>query len=319
MADDAYVSLEPDPEAAAEATMAAALAPPVADAATPGDGTAEAAAGDKPVLGTPTPPSDEDDEAAPAGKTVPYQALREAREHLKTLKAQMVEMDGLRTKAAQADAILPVVEQWRPVIEAIQRDPSLVTRIRQPQADPFEARVSDQEAADYAKDIQLYTPEGQLDVTTAKRALVREHKIASQAAQEAAQAVVRPLQAESVQLKASQARTWALASAEQEGDPIDPGAFDNLWRHLPAELVAQNPGGIAQLVKVVARGLSPRKVQAAPPPPVMATEAPGGRTPAVSALTDLDRRFARELGKKPSEFAASGAKFNAGGINVLED
>lgn len=325
MDDAQYVSLEA-PDGGGEAALQAAVgalkqaaeAPPAPE---PDPAPAEAApAAPVPPPGLPGPDDDEADEAAPAGKTVPYQALREAREHLKTLKSQVAEMEQLRARAAQADAMLPVVEQWRPVIEAIQRDPSLMERATQPRTDPYEAGITEQDATEYAREIQLYTPEGKLDTVTAKRALARQNKMASAAAEAAATRAVQPVLRESAAVKAQQTYQWVVQSAAAEGDPVDPAAVANLMKHLPAELVAQNPEGIGTLVKLVARGQSPRKAAPAPPPPpVVPTEAPGSRTPGVSALTDLDRRFAREMDGGTKKYAAQAARFKPGELNVLED
>jgi hypothetical protein len=96
---------------------------------------------------------------------------------------------------------------------------------------------------------------------------------------------------------------------------VPPAAFDEIWQHLPPELVVQNPQGISELAIRVARGSSPR---AAAPPPVVPTEAPGGRTPTPSSLNDLDRRMAKEIGRTQADYAKVKARFNPNGPNVLE-
>ena len=295
---------------------------PVADASPPPAETAPAApAPAAPVV-------DEDEPQANDGQSmVPIAALREARSHTKTVKAQAAQLqtenESLRHRAAQADEMASVIKQWEPTIRAIQERPDLIAQSRSvPKVDPVIAGIADQDAAEYARDIQLYDGEGKLDLVTAKRALARQIRVAQSAAEQAVNRVVKPMQAESAATKTQSLLQTAAQVRDRAGRTVNPATLKQFFDVIPPE-IAQDPK-VASVLYFAAKGWEAHNGAEGPvpvvqPPPVVMTESPGGRTPTPRTLTDLDLRMAHDMGRKPNEYQAISARFKPGAMNVLED
>jgi hypothetical protein len=266
------------------------------------------------VAAAEAPPAavDEDDAEVPPGQTmIPLAVLQATREKLKGLKATTAEKDtiiaALQAKADRGEAIEGNLRQIAPILQALRERPELMRQIERPAAeDP--GPLSPAEAEDYARTLELYDAQGQPDVKRAQRAAKMQQRMANEATQRATQ----PLIQRNAQTEAASVRLAALT----RNPDVDAKTFDEIWQHLPPELVVQNPQGISELAIRVARGSSPRQ---AAPPPVVHTETPGGRSVTSSSLNDLDRRMARETGKTQAEFAKTKARYNPNGPNVLED
>jgi hypothetical protein len=310
MLEDGSMSLEPDDTGTAQPPKPAP-APPVEPVAAAPLADAQSA-------------PDDDAEPGPSDvqTMVPLASLKEARAHMKTLKAQIAELEPLRGKAAESDRMIETVQRWKPIIEAIQARPDLIEQARRaPAPDPVEASISEQEALEYARDIQLYDAAGQLDVKTARRALARQNRVAMTAATQAAQAVVAPLQRQNSTREADSLLQRAAAVKDKHGRSVDAKVLQQFWSVLPPD-VASNPE-VASVLYFAAKGYAAHNglddPPPPPPPPVVPTEAPGGRMPTLGTLNDLDRRMARDLGRKPAEYSAIAARFKPGQMNVLED
>jgi len=258
---------------------------------------------------------------------VPAGALREAREHLKTVKAQaaqaQTEAQALRQRAAEADEMASVIKQWEPTIRAIQERPDLIAQSRSaPKVDPVLASIPDQDAAEYARDIQLYDGEGKLDLVTAKRALARQMRVAQTAAEQAVNRVVKPMQAETAQTKSQNLMQTAAQVRDRAGRTVNPETLKQFFSVIPPE-IAQDPK-VASVLYFAAKGWEAHNGAEGPAPvptpgPVLQTESPGGRAPSPRSLTDLDLRMAHDMGRKPNEYQAISARFKPGAMNVLED
>jgi hypothetical protein len=165
----------------------------------------------------------------------------------------------------------------------------------------------------------LYTAAGHLDVAAGKRALAREHKIAAAAAREAAQEVVGPLQQQSASREAQVQQARIAAIKDKRGRTVAPEMVQRLFSQVPPEMAA-NPD-VAAILYFAAKGMAAHNEDDSVPAPgpVVTTEAPGGRAPAGSVMTDLDRRMARVLDRSNADYQKSSARFKPGMPNSLED
>ncbi len=274
------------------------------------------------------PVVDEDEpQAGDAQSMVPIGALREARAHLKTVKAQaaqsQMENEGLRQKAAQADQMASVIRQWEPTIRAIQERPELVSQATAaPKVDPVIAGISDQDATEYARDIQLYDGEGKLDLTTAKRALARQVRVATAAAEQAVNRVVAPMQKETAQSKSENLMRTAAQVKDRSGRTVNPATLQKFFDVIPPE-IAQDPK-VASVLYFAAKGWEAHNgtegaIPPPLPPPVVQTESVGGRAPTPATMTELDLRMAHDIGRKPAEYQKIAGRFRPGAMNALED
>ncbi len=271
----------------------------------------------------------DEDEPQPtdAQSMVPIAALREARSHTKTVKAQAAQLQtenqSLRQRAAQADEMASVIKQWEPTIRAIQQRPDLIAQASSaPKVDPVIAGIADQDAAEYARDIQLYDGEGKLDLVTAKRALARQIRVAQSAAEQAVNRVVKPMQAESAATKSQNLMQTASQVRDRAGRTVNPETLKQFFSVIPPE-IAQDPK-VASVLYFAAKGWEAHNGAEGPAPviapgPVLQTESPGGRVASPRTLTDLDLRMAHDMGRKPNEYQAISARFKPGAMNVLED
>ena len=226
----------------------------------------------------------------------------------------------MRQQAARAQQLEAWVEQAKPIIEAVRTRPDLLKAAQgPPPEDPVAARISDEEAALYARDVQLYTAEGKLDVAAGRRALAREHKIAYDAAREAAKEAVAPLQQASSSREAQVQAARVASLKDKQGRTVPQDLVNRLFSQIPPELAADP--NVASVLYFAAKGMAAHNEEAgisAPPPPVV-TEAPGGRTAPTVNLSDLDRRMARTLGRTTADYQKSAGKFKPGMPNSLED
>lgn len=199
----------------------------------------------------------------------------------------------------EAKAIKQSLEQYGPILQRIQQDPSILERARQPQK-----TERDVEAEEVAEDLGLIAADGSLDVNRARRYLDRQDqrngKLVDQRVAPVANATASQI--------ANGHRLALKSRRHEDGRPVASAeSIDAVANVLPPELVA-NPN-VAQIMELIAIGLD-QKTGRTPKAPVArmydepwlsegAGRGPGSR----SVLTDEDKRFAKNLGLDEKTYA----------------
>lgn len=251
-------------------------------------------------------------------KLVPLAALEAERKRAKeTTEAKLrAEMEPFKQKAAEADRLAADLAAIQPHIDYLRQHPEILQR---PSSED-RSGVTDDEAERYAREYELYTPQG-LDLARAKRIIATHRADMQRVAQEAAQQAVQPvLQTTAVQA-ARQNFLWAASQKGPDGRPlVDPSVLANQWAKLPPELTA-NPD-VAQWVLRAAIGeatVSGRQAPAAPSQEPTFTEAPGGASRPAYAMSDIERRVARSAGISEKDWTARAQTYQPDSVNVLGD
>lgn len=275
------------------------------------------------------PPADEDaalDQrieaesiALPEGeKLVPLSALTEVRGKYKATKAQAAKAAELEAEVARMRAELdetkPYVEAFK-TLQIAKQAAGQEESARQPATDP----VLQAELSALAVDFQLYTPDGQPDIATAKRIHDRQTRLAEQAAQQA----VTPIHQQSVRQQAGLMYQKAMATAAPDGARPDPAILRDVFGRLDPALVATEDGAREAWIAALGRSIAAGRVQydqgkgpAKPtakatdePPAPLLTEKSGGRAaPNESPLSDTERRAIRDMGITEKEYLEAAGK-----------
>lgn len=283
------MSLEDDPTPAPE---------PEPQAPAPEAEPAPVAAADPDPEGTVVNPGGE--------KLVPLSAVAALRQEKQALKQQI---DQLRPKAEKVDQ---VVAEWQAAQPLIQR------ALYQPQAPPPPAPagpLSEQEAIEYAKELDLYTPEGKPDTGRAQRIAARNESLAERKAA----AMVAPLHQQTAEAQ-SDANLAAVMAHAQKTRAVDPAIVQEVWKIVPREMSARPD--VAKVLWHVAHSQSvlAGRVAApvtAPPPPVI-TESVGGDKSKPAALTATAQAFRQAADITPKEYEKIASRYEPGKANSLE-
>lgn len=286
-------------------------------------------------LGQPETPEAEaaapDDEAVPDGtiegtggvQFAPVKAViaerTQRKEAQKQLAAIQEQLTAAQQKAMKYDELAGYVDQARPIIEAVRNRPDLVEQARQPKQEAAAPKpMSDAEAIDYARDFDLYTPDGKPDVDRAQRLVAREQA----RAERAAQAAIAPFQANDAQRASATMKQQILAYKDSNGHTVDAAILNDLWAGVPAELSAKPEvaGVLYQMAlgATVAAGKY-KGTQPPGPPPALQTESLGSRGGVTKDLDVFGQKFAKAADIKPSEFAKASGRYVPGQTNSLED
>lgn len=271
-----------------------------------------------------------DEDAVPEGtidgsggvKFVPLSAVIAERtgrkEASKQVTALTEKLTAAEQKAAKYDELAGYVDQARPIIEAVRNRPDLVEQARRPAPAPETPKaLSDAEAVEYAKDLDLYKPDGTPDVDRAQRLAGRQAELASRSAQ----AAIAPFQANDAQ-RASASMLQQIASfKDASGHTVDTGILKEVWAGVPAEL-SQKPEVAGVLYQIaLAQSIMQGKYKGTQPPgapPVVVTESLGGGRQGPKELDAFGAKFARAADIKPAEFAKQSERFKPGQTNSLE-
>lgn len=179
--------------------------------------------------------------------------------------------------------------------------------------------VNDDEAEQFARHYELYTPTG-LDTNRAKRLIKDRRDETRRVAQEAARQAMTGPQQELDRRASEQNFLWAAQQRDANGQPIvDPRALAEEWARLPAELTAKRE--VAQhLLKTVAGDmlLSGRQRPAAPEREPTFSEASGGRRQAVYQPSAMEQRLAKVSGVSEKAFTDLAKTYVPGATNFLE-
>lgn len=281
----------------------------------------------------PDPPAAEpvsDDETVPDGtiegtggvQFAPVRAViaertqrKEAQKEAAALKTQLTEA---QAKAQKYDELAGYVDQARPIIEAVRNRPDLVEQARRPAPAPETPKaLSDAEAVEYAKDLDLYKPDGTPDVDRAQRLAGRQAELASRSAQ----AAIAPFQANDAQ-RASTAMLNQLATfKDANGHTVDTNILKEVWAGVPAEL-SQKPEVAGVLYQIaLAQSIMQGKYKGTQPPgapPVVVTESLGSTRQGPKEIDAFGAKFARAADIKPAEFVKQSERFKPGQTNSLE-
>ena len=248
-------------------------------------------------------------------RMVPVDALvaerRRVRESSERIAAE--KMAPLEAKAREADELRSALTAAQPYLDHLRQHPEL---LQPPAPTPIEATISDDEARNEARDLELYAADGQPDLARAKRIIGRRRTEVMSAAQQAAHEAVGPITSASA-LQSSR-HNFVQMAASAHGQ-VDPAHLARMWASLPAELT-QHPQ-VGELVLNAAIGEAVRAGRAAPSggrPPQL-SEPSGGRPGPGFRMNTLTQRIAREAGMSDQAFTKAAEGFRPNDINVIGD
>lgn len=277
-----------------------------------------------PPVETPAPATEEADpdgtiSGAGGIKFVPLGAVKAERERRqaaeKAVKDKDTEVAGLKEKAQRYDEASQYLEQARPIIEKIKARPDILKLADQPPAPvtPVVDPAAEAEAVEYAKNFDLYTPEGKPDVPRAMR-IIKFHD--DRAAKQAQQAV-HPILKTEAERQAQANFQHFVNQPEVNGYKIDPRllreAFDNVGEVAADPRVAQ-----VLFMNTLGRQIIAGHKPITAPPPVVPTEALGGQVSQERPLTETSQRFMSAAGISKKSFTELREQFKPGQTNSLE-
>ena len=250
------------------------------------------------------PPDPQEAEAVEVGgeKMVPLSVLLETRREAKALKEA----------AARGQAAEQYAAQAKPYMDFLAANPHI---LQQGSNTPAPAGV-DPEVEALARELDLYTPKGELDTARASKIIDRQQRIA----QQAAAAAVQPVKQSAAQQQSAANFQRAAAVKLPDGSTVDPNALAQVWAGMPAELSADPQ--VATVLLAVAAGASRfngRQTVQPPGRPPLFTEDTGGGPRAKPTLTALDKRVIAARGMKEDDYAKATATFVKGRTNIIED
>jgi len=246
-------------------------------------------------------------------KLVPLKALREERgkrkESEKALSAKDEEINALKPKALRYDEAAQYLEQAKPIIERIRQQ-----GVAPQQAAPVVDPAIEAEAVEYAKDFDLFTPEGKPDTARAMRILKRNDERAGRLAKEA----VAPLQQHTAEQQSKALYHQYVNAPEVNGIKIDPEVLAQVWRTVPAHIAAQP--NVAEVLYNTALGIQVRagKGTKAPLAPVVTTESLGSGGAQPESFTHVDDKFLQASGMSKKAFTETRDRYKPGVTNSLE-
>jgi hypothetical protein len=269
---------------------------------------------------TPPPAVQTADDGEPEGtivnpggeKLVPLGALAGTREKLRAEKEAREKVEAeVATLREQTKDIEQIKAAWQAAQPVIQQ----ARQAAQQQQPKPQGPLSDQDAIEYAKDLDLYKADGTPDTARAQRLAARQEALAAKSAQQ----YVQPLQQQNAQTQ-SAANFQAVASwKDAAGVQPDPAILKEVWSNMPPEMTAQP--NIARVMFSVAMGemmiRGKYKTPVTPPPPVLETASLGGGT-ARTELTSHERGFIEATGMKPKDYEETSARYKPGERNSLE-
>lgn len=244
----------------------------------------------------------------------------------KVAQAYRKEIKGLKSQLEQANTSAQRTAQLEQQLAQMQAQLQALT----PQAQAYAAMQQaasqqppaedDSEAEEYARLLDLYTPEGKPDISRAKKAIALHDKRAGKLAQEQ----VQPLQQSAVSQQSAFNKARAKNTILPNGVKADPAMIDLVWGRLDPELTATPEGakhaymvalGFSQATGQQAAGQAPQRqrgpdgkfVQPGQPAeplgePLFTEKAGGKNTPNASPLDDKDRAYIKDMGMTEKEF-----------------
>lgn len=213
--------------------------------------------------------------------------------------------------AREADDLRTALRDAQPYLNHLRQHPELL----EPAAPTSqESQVTEAEARDEARDLELYAADGQPDVARARRIIARRRTEVQSAATQAAAAAIEPLTSQTAN---AASRNNFVQMATQGRGQVDPAVLAQLWAQLPHELT-QHPQ-VGELVLNAAIGHSVRAAGGRSPAPPILSEPSGGRSGPAFQMTPLTRKIAHASGMSEQAFAAGAKGYRPNDINVLGD
>lgn len=256
----------------------------------------------------------------PQGKVVPLGAVQAERGKRKDAESKLAavtaELEPARQKAQKYDEAAQYLQQAQPIIEALRARPDLVAMAKNPppKVEP-KGPLSDDQALEHAKALDLYKADGTPDTDRAQNVAKMYAGIAEQKTQQA----IAPFQQNQALQQSHQNKNYILSLKDAAGNAlVDPTALNTVWKDVPAELSSRPE--VANLLYLTALGLQtqsgkgPKGQQAAP----LHTESLGGGKPGPETLTKSDEAFMRASSMPQKEFVATRASYKEGQTNSLE-
>lgn len=231
------------------------------------------------------------------------------------------EVAPLKEIATQYEQLKAYVSQITPYVDHLRAHPEL---LQPPTPTSAEAAVSEEEAAEEARDLELYRADGQLDLSRAKRIVARRRQETTAAARAAAHAAVGPVQKQTAEELSRRNLERIALQQDPQGQPllqtsVDPKVLAQLWAQLPAELTAHPEVG--DLLVDVAMGRTQRVRGSGVPRPVrgpIISESAGGSRPNWE-MDPLTKAIARAAGVTEKTFEERAKTFQPGVPNVIGD
>lgn len=249
--------------------------------------------------------------AANGEKYVPLAAVRAERERRKEaeakIKAHEANLAPLQEKAQRYDEARQYLDQAKPYIEKAKADLQREKQQAPPAVDP---RVEQ-----YAKDFDLYTPEGKPDVERAQR-IIAFHREDSKA--QAAQLVSPLLQNEATRTTNNLFQHF-VSQPEVNGIKINANYLREAFNMVGADIIAQNPN-VAQVLfmNTIGRQMLEGQKPTTTPAPVVPTESLGGNSVSEERLTAVSERFRQATDMKPEAYKEVRSRYKPGVSNSLE-
>lgn len=258
-------------------------------------------------------------EATGGVKFVPLDAVKAERARRKEAEKSAAEKEALAQqladKAAKYDQTEAYLRQAQPIIETLRQRPELIKLAQQPPPpEPTAGPLTDQEAVEYAKDLDLYKADGTPDIARAQRLAARQQSLAERQARQA----VAPIYQQSAIQQSAMMRQAILQMKDDAGNAkYDPAVLDQVWKLVPPEESAKPE--IASALATFADGLMYQRSRGrvvAPPPPVV-TESVGGGKPAAQ-LDGTAEAMLRASGLTRKDYTAMRSEYKDGHTNSLE-
>lgn len=256
----------------------------------------------------------------PSGKVVPVGAVQAERgrrkEAEKALTAKDAEIATLKAKADKYDQVEPQIRAAMPIIEGIQRRPDLVAQLNQPAPVAKEAAgpLTADEAVEYAKDFDLFTPEGKPDVDRAQRIAKRHETMNARSTANA----IAPFAQNEAQRQSQTLYRQVASYKDAQGNTVDATILKNIWNLIPAEQ-SSKPEVAGVLYRMA---LAEQMIQGKGPkpglPPVVQTEGVGQRTTQNTTITGIDTQMMKAAGIAEKDYTATASRFKPGQSNSLE-
>ena len=236
---------------------------------------------------------------------------------IKELKAELA---SAQTTAAEATTLKQYIAQLQHQVQQLQ--PQSAAYQAMVQAAQQQAPEDTSEAEEYARLLDLYTPDGKPDVERGTKGLAIQRKLAEQAAQQH----VAPIQQHTTAHASAHNLLRAKNTELPGGVKADPQMLEHVWRQLDPALTA-TPEGAKQAL-IVAMGYSqltgqlsapsaparPRtpsgQFQAPTPPDPIFTEKAGGKSVDVvgGELSDADKKYCKANSISEKDFLESARK-----------
>ena len=250
-------------------------------------------------------------------KLVPVSAVIAERDRARTSTEKRIreEYEPVKAKAAQADQLAADLGVLQPYIDHLRRHPELMQQPAQPDV----PSVSDQDAEQFARQYELYTPTG-LDTGRAKKIIANQREDMAKVARSAAQEAVAPMIHGNATQQARQNFLWAASQRAADGTPlVDANELAQEWANMPPELAANPEVAQVLLDRVIGRALRSGKRVTRPDSEPTFSEPAGGRGSGDYKISPMEQRMARATGVSEKDWAKSAKEYQPDSVNILGD